>query len=207
MRIKKISLVVAIMMVLAFIISSIMAFGADSNDAEAYFPLKPGNTWIYQLTLSGSSKTIQQKIKVSDPEDGNPKLIVYDPNANPQIFVYYVENQQGLFKTKEMGPSGILQYKPLWQVLGAKINIGASWSWESEDHKMKETAKVTAAEKVTVPAGAFETILIEYSGISQNNTAYTDKTWYAKGVGYVKDELTMDGKTLTSQLSEYQLAK
>jgi hypothetical protein len=207
MPVKKISLIVIIMVGLAFGISGIMVFGAGSNDAQAYFPLKTGNTWIYQLTLSGSSKTIQQKIKVSDPEDGNPKLIVYDPNANPQIFVYYVENQQGLFKAKEMYTTGIFQYKPLWQVLGAKINIGASWSWESEDHKMRETAKVTAAEKVTVPAGTFETILIEYSGISQNGAAYTDKTWYAKGVGYVKDELNMDGKTLTSQLSEYQLVK
>jgi hypothetical protein len=207
MRIKKIGLTIVILAVFVLITSGIMIFGANSGDAAEYYPLHPGNTWIYKLSMLGNTQTVQEKIKVTDPEDGNPKIIIYDPKGNPRVFVYYEQNQQGLFKVKEMDPSGINQYHPLMPMLSAKMNVGTYWSWESDDHKMKETDKVTAVEKVTVPAGTFETILIECSGVGANNVAYLEKTWWAKGVGYVKDELTTDGNTFIRDLSEYQLVK
>ena len=73
--------------------------------------------------------------------------------------------------------------------------------------KMKETSKVLATEKVTVAAGTFETLLIQCQGIDDKGVAYDEKTWYAKGIGYVKDENLIEGKTYISELTEYNIAK
>ncbi|HBF39724.1 MAG TPA: hypothetical protein DDW50_20720 [Firmicutes bacterium] len=191
----------------AFFVLGGLAFGNDFGDAAVYFPMKPGNYWIYKLSMPGNSHVYEQKVKVDDSEGGKPEIIVYDPKGTPEVFVYYELNELGLFKSSEMASWGLSQYKPLWPVLKNKMAVGTSWNWQSADHKMTESVKVTAAEKVTVPAGTFEALLVECSGTNFNGVSYVDKTWYAKNIGYVKDELTMEGKSLVSELSEYQLGK
>ena len=81
-----------------------------------------------------------------------------------------------------------------------KMSVGASWKWESADKKRRESSKVVGTEKVTVPAGTFETLVVQYEGVSDSGKAYLDKTWYAKGIGYVKDVMTIDGKATTLEL-------
>ncbi|MGE5581031.1 MAG: hypothetical protein ACM3X9_00675 [Bacillota bacterium] len=207
MNFKKFWPLFTVLVVSSLAIGALMVFGAGSGDAAAYFPLKPGSFWVYKVSMAGTKGSFSQKIKVSEPENGNPKVIAYGPDGNPAVFLNYVEDSQGLFKAKQMGPAGIFEYRPLWKVLSSKMNTGATWSWESDDHKMKETSKVLGNEKITVLAGPFETLVIECQGVNEEGKAYTEKTWYAKGVGYVKDEYTMDGKTLISELTEYTLAK
>jgi hypothetical protein len=209
MKLKKFrpKMFVFVVMVVSLAIGGLMVFGADSNAAAAYFPLNTGNIWIYKVSMKGQTGSFLQKIKVTDPENGNLKIIVYDPKDNPLAFISYLENEKGIFKIKQMSPSGVEEYQPLWQVLSSKMNVGATWGWESKDHKMKETSNVLATEKITVAAGTFETILIQCEGVDNKGSAYFEKTWYAKGVGYVKDETTIDGKTSITELSEYQLAK
>lgn len=204
MKSRKFCSAIGIVVVISLIFGD-MIFGAKSNNAAEYFPLNPGNVWIYKRTAIGETNLF--KIKVTEPENGNPKIIVYYPNGNPRNFVYYSENLQGLFKTKEMGASGSFEYHPLWQVLSSTMKVGDTWSWESGNNKMKESAKVVAAEKVTVPAGTFNTLLVKCTGVYHNGVPYTVKTWYAKGIGYVKDEFIIAGQTILSELSEYQLAK
>jgi hypothetical protein len=206
MRSKKLGLGIAILAVITLLIGGIMVFGANFGDVAIYFPLNPGSTWTYKVSTVGGTDSALHKIKATESEN-NPQLIVYDSKNNPQVFIYYTENEQGLFKTKMMGPSGIIEYKPAWLVLSSKMNVGATWSWESSDHKMKETSKVLAGEKVTVAAGTFETILIVCDGVDEQGNAYTEKTWYAKGVGYVKDENTFAGKTNITELTEYNIVK
>ncbi len=203
MKIQKIVFLIS----LAIVVSVLggIVFGDDSGDAAAYFPMKPGNYWVYKLSMPGSSQVYQRKFKIVDPTNGKNGAILYDPKGNPEVFVYYEQNQQGLFKTSEMSPVGLNQYKPLWPVLKSKMAVGTSWSWESDDHKMKENTKVIGIEKVTVPAGTFEALIIECYGTGLEGVAYTDKTWWVKNVGYVKDELTIQGKSLISELTEYQL--
>jgi hypothetical protein len=204
---RKFSLAIGIVVVMSLTFGS-MIFGAKSvksGVASEYYPLNPGNVWTYKRTTAGETNLF--KIKVTEPENENSKIIVYYPNGNPRSFVYYSENRQGIFKTKEMGEGGVFEYHPLWQVLSSSMKIGATWSWESGNNKMKETARVVAAEEVTVPAGTFNTLLVEYKGVYHNGVPYTDKTWYAKGVGYVKDEFTIAGQTILSELHDYQLTK
>jgi hypothetical protein len=206
MEFKKFWPMMFVITIVSFAIGGLMVFGADSNDAAAYFPLKTGNMWIYKVSMTGVTNSFSQRIKVTDPENGNPKIIVYDPKDNPLAFISYLENDKGIFKVKQMSPAGVEEYKPLWQVLSSKMNVGATWGWESGDHKMKETSKVLAMEKITILAGTFETMLIQCEGVDNRGSAYVEKTWYAKGVGYVKDENTTEGKTYITELSEYQLA-
>ncbi len=206
MKISKIGIIIVLTVTVFSVLGGIV-FGNDSGDAGVYFPVKPGNYWIYKLSMPGSSRVIQQKVKVDEPENGKSKIIVYDPNGNPEVFVSYELNQQGLFKFSEMSAWGFNEYHPLWPVLKNNMVVGTNWNWESEDHKMKEEVKVVGIEKVTVPAGTYQALLVQYSGINLNGVAYVDKTWWVKNMGYVKDELTIDGKPLISELVEYQIAK
>ncbi len=203
MKISKIAFLISLAIIVC-VLGGIV-FGDDSGDAAAYFPMKPGNYWVYKLTMPGSSKVLSQKVKVDAPEKGKPKIIVYNPNGEPEVFVYYELNPQGLFKSSEMASWGLNEYRPLWPVLKNNMAVGTTWDWESDDHKMKETVKVLGMEKVTVPAGTFDALLVQCSGTGLNGTVYSDKTWYVKNVGYVKDELTISGKPLISELTQYEL--
>jgi hypothetical protein len=204
MKLKKLGLAMGILFAISMIFGDLVAFGAVSGDAAAYFPLNTGTNWLYKRTVKDNVAFF--KIKVTDPENGNPKIIVYDPNGTPRDYVYYIQNQQGLFKAKEIGSGGVFEYHPLWQVLNANMKVGTAWNWNSSTDKMKESAKVIGVDKVTVPAGTFDTIVVECTGNDQSGVAYTDKTWYTKGVGYVKDELIVADITVLSELCEYHIA-
>jgi hypothetical protein len=203
MKILKLGLFITLTIIFSVLGGTV--FGEDFGDASAYFPMKPGNYWIYKLSMPGSSQVFQQRVKVDEPENGKPKIIVYDPNGNPEVFVSYELNPQGLFKVSEMASWGLNEYHPLWPVLKNNMVVGTNWDWESDDHKMKESVKVVGMEKVTVPAGTYNALVVQCSGTSMDGADYSDKTWYVKNLGYVKDELTIKGKLLTSELTEYSV--
>ena len=131
---KKLGLGMAVLAAVTLMISGIMVFGANTNDDAVYFPLKSGNNWTYKISMVGGTNSVQQKVKVTEPENNNPRIIVYDSSNNP-VFIDYIENAQGLFKTKQMGPTGVLDFPPPWLVLSSKMNVDATWSWESSDHQ------------------------------------------------------------------------
>ncbi len=201
---KRTWLVIVTVLIALSAVGGLIVLAANAGDAAVYFPLKPGNTWNYKLTIGGEQNIFLQKVKVSNPENGNPKVIVYN-NDTPYYYVYYLENERGLYKTRAMSPAGIDEYKPNWLVLSYNMKVGSIWKWESEDHKMKESTKVIAIEKVTVSAGTFDTVLIQSEGVNGAGDSYSVKSWYAKNIGLVKDETTIKGTLQKSELVSYQV--
>jgi hypothetical protein len=67
---------------------------------------------------------------------------------------------------------------------------------------------VNAAESVTVPAGTFDSLRADCTETRTDAAGTTTKTelksWYAKGVGLVKQEISENnGPSVTSELSSY----
>lgn len=190
--------------VLIFLMTAWTASAADDGgEAFEYFPLKAQNYWAYKVSLP-DNKAYSQIVLVNSSVGQDIRAVVFI-NQIPQMEVVYKLNEQGLFRTKQISAEGVITLNPMQLVLASKLNPGSVWSWEAADTKGKETAKVVGFEKVTVPVGTFEALLLEYEGVYNDGTVYFEKTWFVKGVGYVKVVSTAGDMTITKELLEYKV--
>lgn len=173
------------------------------GEAFEYFPLKSQNYWAYKVSLP-DNQAYSQVVLVNSNLGQDIKVMVII-NQIPRMEVAYLLNEQGLFRTKQISAEGVVTLKPMQLVLAAKLEPGMSWNWEAVEAAGKETARVIGFEKVSVPAGTFKALLVEYEGVYDDGTAYLERTWFVKGVGYVKVTSTMAGTTITKELLEYKI--
>lgn len=176
---------------------------ADES-GHPYFPLKSGNQWVYKIKMADGTEVVRH-IAASKPVDGKLRMVLL-LNLTPVAEIHYDNNEQGLFKVKEISAAGTKNYEPPQQVLPAKLKVGEAWSWQSADQKSKETSKITATETVKLATGTYDTFVVEYSG-ERDGVPYSGKTWFAKGVGYVKYEESSEGKTIKAELADIKLVK
>jgi hypothetical protein len=174
-------------------------------DGAGYYPLKAGNKWAYKETFSDGAVIHHQEDVFGDGQD--TVRVVLARNGAYFAEIHYRLTDEGIFKTKVISAYGVDDSKPVQKVLPARISAGYTWNWESENKKAKETAKVVGFEKVTVPAGTFDAVLVQYTGNAEDGTEYTDKTWFVKGIGYVKNVSVVKGETTTMELTDYKLVK
>jgi hypothetical protein len=170
-----------------------------------YYPLKVGNKWAYKETVSDGTVMHHQEEVFNGGQDTFRVGLAL--NGKPFAEIHYRLTDDGIFKTKVISAKGVDDSKPYQKILPARINAGYTWNWESESKKAKETAEVVGFEKVAVPAGTFDAVLVQYAGNTEDGTAYTDKTWFVKGIGYVKNVSAAGGETTTIELTDYKLAK
>lgn len=182
-----------------------MAFSAEPADDMAYFPLETGNQWAYQSIYFDDTR-FREDIIVDKPDNGTLRLMIFN-NANPVAEIQFQRDKNGLYKTKEISGVGVITYKPAQLSLASKLKAGASWKWQSADKKGKYNSKVRNGGKITVPAGTFDTIVITTNGVSEFGEAYTDETWYVKGIGYVKSITTIGDKKKVDELVEYKVGE
>lgn len=194
-------------MIVAFVILTLGTWAviADNNGGEAfeYFPLKAKNIWSYKASLP-NNEAFSQQVMVTDQVGQNIKTVIF-VNKTPWMEVSYLLNEQGLFRTKQISAEGVTTLEPKQMVLASKLVPGMSWNWETDDKKEKETAKVIGIEKVTVPAGTFEALLVQYEGNYKDGATYLEKTWFVKGVGYVKSILSTADQSIIKELLEYKI--
>lgn len=175
----------------------------DGGDALEYFPLKARNYWAYKMSLPDNK--VYSQIVLVNSNSGQDIRTVVIINQMPQMEVVYKLNEQGLFRTKQISAEGVNTLKPMQTVLPSKLAPGSVWNWEANEGAGKEVAKVVGFEKVTVPVGTFEALLVLYEGVFDDGAAYSEKTWFVKGVGYVKAVTTIGETTITKELLEYEV--
>lgn len=193
---------VAAFLMLTIVSWPVLAIDAG-GDAFEYFPLKVQNYWAYKVSLP-DNKVYSQIVLVNSKSGQDIRTVVFI-NQIPQMEVVYKLNEQGLFRTKQISAEGVNTLKPMQTVLPFKLALDSVWSWEASEGPGEETAKVVRVEKVTVPAGTFEALLVKYEGIFNDGAAYSEMTWFVKGVGYVKAVTTIGGTTITKELLEYNV--
>jgi hypothetical protein len=80
---------------------------------------------------------------------------------------------------------------PPEKLLSPTLKMGESWDWKAADASVVMRIKVIGQADLTVPAGTFHTTQLSYDStyeIEGGMITIRQKSWFAFGVGYVKQE-------------------
>jgi hypothetical protein len=166
-----------------------------------YYPLKVGSVWTYkvqggpiQVKVAGTEKagthsgfkletTAAGKVSASEvvalTKEGIQRFSVNQLNAEPPI-LFLPENPEA---TKE-------------------------WNVDSKvaGQEIKGTFKADK-DKVTVPAGTYDTIHVKGADMTIGSTKTTVEYWFAKDVGIVKLRFTLGTQDAVLELESYTAGK
>jgi len=208
--------IIAVAFLLVMFLTSVTtAFAQGDQD---YYPLAVGDDWSYQSTVGN----MEIKITTVRMVTGGVQCYV-----NQIIFQNYVVEEQCLaWQGKQLIiyqrviGSLDLQLTPPQVELDTPLKVGKQWTWSGtylnylthETETGVTTCQVTGEETVAVPAGTFSAyvVTVALNVYGPYPSTATQRFWFAKGVGAVKeiDSFYTEGGssvTLTGQLSSYHL--
>jgi hypothetical protein len=172
---------------------------AKLND---YYPLAEGATWEY--SMGGTDVTVRVK-DVTDKDGARSAKLVTEHAGKEVAHETIRVDKEGVFRT-HINDAEIKPPMPL-----IKYGLTEDDSWEiktavqSSEVKGKLTLKGT--EKVKVPAGEYEAVLVVGDCVIAGTTTGT-KWWLADGVGIVKMEYSIGGAASTPlELKKYTPGK
>ena len=174
-------------------------FNSDKTYGKEYFPTEIKKTLIYDSSFG------DLELKVT--KDKNTHLFSYDSEKfkyRQKLFVddkglfvneTYQKIKLLLFLTKE---GNYVYDKPLLRI-PFPVKVGQEWTWDGKEYVNDEThtvnikAKASKFEKITLPAGSFETLKVETTLETSNGTKNVLTEWYAKDLGMVKMLVSIEG--------------
>ena len=175
---------------------------AQSPSTDLY-PLKPKTKWVYKVAdqevtveVSGTEKFNNEDcVKVDTKVGGQVK-------ASELIFV----KADGVYRAKVKED----KVDPPVKVLALPAKKDTTWKIDSKvgtqavkgEFKIKEEK-----DKVKVPAGEFEAVLVEGNDIDIAGTKTTVKQWFAPGKGVVKLTYVIQGTESTLELTKFEEGK
>jgi tetratricopeptide (TPR) repeat protein len=176
------SFIVAVVVVLAGRVAA-----AEAKRADAYFPLTPGATWTYRVTIkadgAGEPKTAEQVVKVEAGKLEGSAVSVAGETA-------YAAKEDGVYVVGVTKNGKLEALEEPQKVVPAAPKLGDKWTY-------REAAGVTAAtclgiEKVKVGAGEYDAakIYLVTSGGADGSQRREVYRWFAAGVGPVKGTVT-----------------
>lgn len=172
---------------------------SDKTYGKEYFPTEIKKTLIYDSSFG------DLELKVT--KDKNIHLFSYDSEKfkyRQKLFVddkglfvneTYQKIKLLLFLTKE---GNYVYDKPLLRI-PFPVKVGQEWTWDGKEYVNDEThtvnikAKASKFEKITLPAGSFETLKVETTLETSNGTKNVLTEWYAKDLGMVKMLVSIEG--------------
>lgn len=171
---------------------------ADGVDAPA---VKPGDRWVYSskagkrvLTVNsvGSDGAIDATIDTPDLGGLEAKFTKeWNPTMAP-------DDTFGTVKFRRYDPPLCQMPAPPWHV-GETWSCSSGWSDGSYSGTLPITGKIEAAEKVTVPAGAFDTLRV----VTRSGTTTTTCWYSAKVEQFVRCQSGLDA--LNFDLTSYSV--
>jgi tetratricopeptide (TPR) repeat protein len=179
---------------------------------DQYFPLRPGTTWKYRVTLragTGEPKTTEQSVTIEAQKHGGKTVAVASDNA-------YAAKDDGVYIIGVVRNGKFEALDEAQKVVPAAPKMGDQWTY-------REVSGVTSAtclgiEKVKVGAGEFDAAKIYLSTVGGTDQGERRDVyrWFAPGVGPVKGVFTQnrpgaDGTVanteVTMELVSYQAPK
>jgi hypothetical protein len=169
------------------------------RDAD-YFPLNKGAKWTYKV---GDSEVV---VSVAGTERVNNEECVRvetrSGNVEKSVECYAVR-PDGIYRTKVKDDS----IKPPVKFLALPVKPGNSWPVDSKIGA--QTAKGTFVvkgdrERVKVPAGEFDAVLVEGSAFEIAGVKTTIRVWFARGRGIVREEFVIQGSKVELELTKFE---
>jgi hypothetical protein len=154
------------------------------------FPTRVGTKWVYTESSDRDAEVTESITKVEDEGRGVRTITIryeseWEKGGAKWGVIDYVKlwlDDEGLFET-----SGKPTLNPTVCLLKFRCAVEDMWERKPPDGAVDRTvSRVTAEEKVEVPAGAFECVRVETKSYQGEELTRVRTDWYAAGVGLVK---------------------
>lgn len=196
-----------------------MLLPAQDPKAPDYFPVAQGSRWVYKTTFEDKGGKVPPAFaNVTTTKE----IVKVEVKAGKTIAVFESQLDFGAAapnkeKTREevildaggvsSSRGGAKPQSPL-PMLKFPVKPGVIFAETAKDGDLELTTTVTVKEPVdvTVPAGKYSAVLVETS-VGTKAEKITNTTWYASGVGVVKQSYAADRLTITLELTKYAPGK
>jgi hypothetical protein len=168
---------------------------AAAPASTEYYPLKLKSKWVY--------KTNDQSVEIEavSAEKGGFKLETKVNNKTVAAEVVEV-TAEGVFRSSVKGD----KIDPPLKFLALPVKKDAEWTVNSKVGMQTIKGKFTIKsenESVTVPAGKYDTVLVDGPELDIAGTKTAVKYYFAKNVGVVKLSYEIQGTSVVLELKEY----
>jgi hypothetical protein len=173
------------------------------NASYEYFPLKPKSKWTYKV----QDQTVEVQVATTE-KFGGEECTKVDTivNGKVQASELYSVKADGVYRVKIKDD----KIDPPVKILSIPAKKGDSWQINSKVGSQPISGKFTVKEvneKVTVPKGTYDAILVEGADLYVAGTKTTVKVWFAKGVGVVKLTYKIQDTESVLELTNYEEGK
>ncbi len=168
-----------------------------------YYPLKKDTKWVYKV----GETTITVKVANSDANGATLETLVNDKAVASEIIQ---AKSDGIFRT-QINKAKIEPPVMILKLDGGKVAAkGTKWDVNSKiaDQPVKGSFTITDdKEKVKVPAGEFESVVVNGPDFEIAGTKTGVKYWFVKGKGVVKLTYSIAGNDAVLYLKEFTEGK
>jgi hypothetical protein len=176
----------------------VLAQPKDTPNADGYFPLKPKTKWTYKIQDQTIEVVVGGTEKFNNEECTRVDTVVGGKVVASEL---YSVKPDGVYRVKVKDD----KIDPPVKVLALPVKKDATWDVKSQvgTQKVSGTFKIKDdKDKIEVPAGKFEAVLVEGLDMDVAGTKTTVRTWYAKDKGIVKIEYKIQENAATLELSK-----
>ena len=168
--------------------------------------MKVGNKWHYLVELGNGRKVVflYQIAKIEDVDGKQLARVEMVINGEIRGTEQIGVDAGGVFRHRinhiPMSPPACLLRNP--------IKEGETWKAEIKlgDEPVSMTAKTGIHEEVKVPAGTYRAISVAIDK-KEGGTQARITSWFAPGVGIVKQSIVMQGGNITMELMKFENSK
>jgi hypothetical protein len=173
---------------------------SNTFNSSEYYPLAVGTTWHYKMGF----QTLTVRVAKHESVDNVMCAVVETQAAGNTVREHISVRSDGLYRHTMAGQKA----DPPVRFLKLPVNIGETWRVTSSIAGQNLDVNYTVGQQeVRVPAGTYQTIYTQTSPFKQNGQTITAKIYYAKGVGMVKTEMTINGTRMDIELEKFEPAK
>ena len=167
------------------------------NECEIY-PLKIGTTWEYEMGEVPVTLKVVSHEKVGDQMCAK---VVSFVNGQPVNNECVSVRADGVYRHAVQG----FDAKPPIKILPLPLKAGAEWKIDAAvmEQKITGTYKLSEEQGVKVAAGTYDVFAVVSDDTEMAGNSIKQKTYYAKGVGLVKQRLDMGAQVIELQLKKF----
>lgn len=182
------------------------AGGLAARDWQSYFPGQVGHTWQYRTVAHPTDDpyvdypgTHTVRVEASRQEAGRVEIDLreIDSYTTRYRFPRLIASPAGvdLVGVDYWGPVATAIDSLSIPLLRFPLAVGSRWddgAW---------MGKVIKEERVTVPAGTFDTVKLDVIGTHDQAYTAVGYYWLARGVGVVKSDYSIEGWLIETELT------
>jgi hypothetical protein len=192
----------------------LVAAGVSAQDKLAerpYFPLQVGTTWHYKVGDRKLTIRVSKHEKVGDvlcallevTRDGK---VIASEHLSVSVDGVYRHDQT---KVEKDGKTTTQTMKPPILVLKLPAEKGEKWQVDSkaDGDSLRGTYQIAGEEEVKVPAGTYKALRVVSLDLEVNGLKPVLTTYYAAGVGMVKQVIQVGAAKTEFELTKFETGK